>query len=125
MKLSRRLAQASLSAAQQLLLLDMLRRVAAADGEIRADEVHLIQRLLPGADALTGEPGGLETLWPHKELAVTACIYVAVADGEYRVEEAREISRMAHQLGMSAHQLGELEQRTFAELAARARQARG
>ena len=54
--------------------------------------------------------------WPCAELFLTACVYVAVADGEYAVEEARRISLFAHRLGYSARRLSELESRVFEEL---------
>lgn len=120
MKLSHRIAAAGLDPAQRRRFLEELRRVAAADGQICEEEFHLIERLLPGADALLDLPAELDALWAHGALLVTACIYVAVSDGEYGVEEARMISNLAHQLGMSAHQLSQLEARTFTELAERA-----
>ncbi len=119
MKLRSRIAAAHLDPGQQRRLLRVLRDVAQADGRIVEAEFELIARLLPGADRLEVVAADLESLWPHAELVVTACIYVAVADGEYCVSEARHVSALAHGLGMSAHQLAELEARVFAELAER------
>lgn len=120
MKLSTRIAALELSPAQRRRLRAELLRVAEADGHVRPEETRLVERLLPLAGQLQVEPAELDSLWRHGELLITACIYVAVADGEYGVEEARVISALAHQLGMSAHKLGEVEQRTFALLAERA-----
>ncbi len=116
MKLSRRIAAADLDPAARRRFLELLRDTAKADGRIVEEEFSLIEKLLPGADAPGVEPGALESLWPHAELVVAACLYVSVSDGEYCVDEARHISRLAHSLGMSAHQLSEVEQRVFAEL---------
>ena len=49
----------------------------------------------------------------HAELFVRACVTVALADGQYSVEEARLVSGLAHRLGVSAHQLAELETTVF------------
>ncbi|MCB9780897.1 MAG: hypothetical protein H6742_20175 [Alphaproteobacteria bacterium] len=119
-RLSRRIADAGLAPEVRRRFLDELRRVAAADGPVEEAEFSLIERLLPGADTIQAEPAELQSLWPHSELLLTACVFVAVADGEYGVEEARTISDLAHRLGLSAHQLGALEARVFGELQARA-----
>lgn len=116
MKLRRRIAAAHLDPAQQRRLLQVLREVAQADGRIVEAEFELIARLLPGADAIDTPAAELESLWPHAELVVTACIYVSVADGDYCVAEARYVSALAHSLGMSAGQLARLEERVFKEL---------
>lgn len=118
MKLSRRIAAAGLSAPARQRLRLLLREVAVADGQVRAEEADLVRRLVPEAEP-AGEAAALDALWPHKELVVQACVYVAVADGAYGVEEARAVGRVAHQLGLSSHQLGRIEEAVFTELAAR------
>ncbi|NOY27381.1 MAG: hypothetical protein GXP62_16060 [Oligoflexia bacterium] len=122
MKLSARIAALDLAPAQRRRIRDELVRVARSDGHIRPEETRLVDRLVPLTVDLKVPPASLDSLWRQGELLITACIYVAVADGEYGVEEARAVSALAHQLGLSARRLGELEQNTFAELAARARQ---
>ena len=118
MKLRRRLAQLPLDPAARRCLYEQLLAVAAADGVVGDIEEHLIERLLPRAGAAAAA-SSLDPLWPHAELVLTACIYVAVSDGAYGVEEARHVSQLAHSLGMGAAQLSELEARVFAELATR------
>ena len=123
--LSARIAALALSDAQRRCFADELRLVAAADGPPNAEELGLIERLLPPGGAPAAgesevEPAGLQSLWRHAELLVIACIYVAVSDGEYTVDEARAVSVLAHQLGLSSRRLRQVEERTFAELARRA-----
>ncbi len=142
MRLTERIAAAGLSDSGARVFAAGLRRVANADGQVEAGEARMVERLCAALATGRDEPsrGGasntlagratdamseLESLWGQAELFLTACIYVAVVDGEYGVEEARIVSLFAHRLGLSAHQLAELEGRVFTELKERgARSAR-
>lgn len=94
-----------------------------ADGTTKAALVARLRSALQDPDAggtgWEAEPAPFEALWPHGELFLTACITIAVADGEYRIEEARLISHYAHRLGLSARQLAALESKVLKQLAAR------
>lgn len=83
---------------------------------------ELIERLVDRFWSPTDTAAPFEALWPHAELFLTTCITVAVADGEYSVEEARAISLLAHRLGYSVRGLSGLESRVFADLKSRAQE---
>ncbi len=93
-----------------------LLELAGVDGAATGDEHALVERLLAqhAQGAVSSAP--FDALWPHAELFLTACVYVAVIDGHYGVEEARRLSEFAHQLGFSAHRLARLEAEAFREL---------
>lgn len=116
MRLRQRLDELDISPSARRRFREELLGVARADGRVAEEEQRLIDRLLP---VEPGELAGIESLWRYRELLVEAAIYVSVADGEYRVEEARAVSELAHRLGLSARALHELEQRTFDGLKAR------
>ncbi len=122
-KLTKRIRAAALSPAAARTFGAGLREITHGL-EASAERDALISRLVGALD--DGPSAPFEALWPHAELYLTACVYVAVSDGQYRVEEARLISEHAHRLGFSARQLAELEARVFAELRERgaARMAR-
>lgn len=136
MRLTARIADARMDDATAGVFVAALRQLALADGVVGDAEARLVARLTAGMAgsevghlALGPAPAGLEDvhrgaevelLWPHAELFLTACIFVAVSDGEYGVDEARVISRYAHRLGMSSHQLSALEAKVFDQLKARA-----
>lgn len=118
-RLSTRIKQADLPPAVARTFADGLRQVIGEDPEAGSTKAALVDRVL---GALTGQadtPAPFEALWPHGELFLTACVTLAVVDGEYRVEEARLISHYAHRLGLSARQLAELESRTIRQLVER------
>ncbi|MCK6502929.1 hypothetical protein L6R53_05955 [Myxococcota bacterium] len=119
MKLSARITALELSAPLQRRFRQVLAELAASDGEVNAAEARLIDRLAPPPVDDTVEPAPLQGLWKHAEVLVEACLFVAVCDGEYCVEEARRVSELAHALGLSARRLREVEARTFAHLQAR------
>jgi len=116
MHLSNRIAESRLSDAVARTFADGLKQVAAADGPENNVERQLISRLVNVSWSSSSDPAPFEALWSCAELFLTACIYIAVADGEYAVEEARRISLFAHRLGYSARRLSELESRVFEEL---------
>ena len=124
-RLSERIASAGLSPSVARAFAEGLREVAAAKGGVNGDELALIGRLFEGLWGPDTRLAPFESIWPHGELFLTACVYVAVADGHYDVEEARVVSAYAHRLGLSAHQLSELESRVFAELRQRGTEAEG
>jgi tellurite resistance protein len=116
MHLSNRIAESGLSDAVARTFADGLKQVALADGPENDVERQLISRLVDVLWTSSSDPAPFEALWSCAELFLTACVYVAVADGEYAVEEARRISLFAHRLGYSARRLSELESRVFVEL---------
>ena len=127
MRLARRIADAGLTPQMALAFAEGLREIAGCDGGPGPDEAALIRRLLERVTVARegeAEPIPLEEIWTHAELFLTACVYVAVVDGQYGVEEARRTSEFAHRLGFSARQLAALEARVFGELKLRAAQAR-
>ncbi|MGB0638070.1 MAG: hypothetical protein ACPGTU_01985, partial [Myxococcota bacterium] len=84
------------------------------------DEVILIMHVVGALDEKF-TPAPFESLWRHAELFLTACLHVAVADGQYSIEKARHISSLANRLGWSAAQLSTLEGRVLHALAERGR----
>ena len=124
-KLSHRIRQAGLSDEVARAFAQGLREVIVGPVTAQDERLRLIDRLV-GAVA-PGEEAPFEALWPHAELFLTAALTVAVADGQYIVEEARKISDFAHRLGLSARQLSQLEARVFTDIRARgaARMAAG
>lgn len=118
-RLSTRIKQAALSPEVARTFADGLRAVIGADPTEGTAKAALVARVLGALPADPSEGAPFEALWPHAELFLTACVTVAVADGEYRVEEARLISNFAHSLGLSARQLAELERRTIRQIVQR------
>jgi hypothetical protein len=117
-RLSTRIREAALAPDVARTFANGLRQVMGQDTADGTTKSALMGRLL-GALKEGPEPAPFDALWPHRELFLTGCITMAVADGEYRVEEARLISHFAHRLGLSARQLADLEARVFGQLAAR------
>lgn len=122
MSLRDRIVAAGMSPPVARAFADALRAVAVADGGPHSAELVAIESLLDSIAPDDVEPAPLEALWPYRELLVTSCIFLAVVDGGYGVEEARKISDFAHRLGLSAHKLAGIEDEVFAELRARAGQ---
>lgn len=116
MHLSCRIAESGLSNAVAQTFADGLKQVARADGPESDVERQMIDRLVDVLWISGTEPAPFEALWPCAELFLTACIYVAVSDGVYAIEETRRISLFAHRLGYSARRLSELESQVFQEL---------
>lgn len=116
MRLAHRVRAAGLSAAVLRTFADALTEVASAKGGLDGNETALINKLLGRDLSVDVEPAPFEALWPHAELFLTCCIYVAVTDGHYDVEEARAVSAFAHRLGLSAVQLSAFEEKVFREL---------
>jgi hypothetical protein len=109
-RLSRRVAQAGLPPAARHSLRQALLAVASANGEPDPAQSALILKILgPEEEPGAAEPAPIESLWPHAELFVTAAVTVATADGRYDIDEARIVATLAHNLGLSAHQLSALE----------------
>lgn len=122
--LAERIEAAELSPEVARTFSDALLELAGVDGEATGEEHGLVGRLLAHLAEGAVSPAPFEALWPHAELFLTACVYVAVVDGHYGVEEARRLSGFAHRLGFSAHRLAEVEGRTFRELRERGALAR-
>lgn len=122
--LAERIESAGLSPEVARTFRDALLELAGVDGEATGEEHGLVGRLLAHLAEGAVSPAPFEALWPHAELFLTACVYVAVIDGHYGVEEARRLSGFAHALGFSAHRLAEVEARTFRELRERGALAR-
>ncbi|MCB9745721.1 MAG: hypothetical protein H6740_24315 [Alphaproteobacteria bacterium] len=98
-----------------------LRDVAAVDGGMHSSELVAVSSVLDTLTPDEAPPAPMEALWPYRELLIRTSIYVAVIDGGYSMREARAVSALAHQLGVSAHQLAEIEDEVFQELRAKAR----
>ena len=97
-----------------------LDQLAQIDGRgFDPDEAALILRV-------TGEVQDVEMapfdvlLW-HAELFLSACLFVAVADGQYTIEQSRHISHLAGRLGWSAERLSGLGGSVLDELERRGR----
>ena len=118
-RLSQRVADAQLAPPVARTFAEGLMEVVAHDSTEEPTKRKLIRRVMGEALQPGSEAAPFEALWPHARLFLTACIYVAVTDGSYGVEEARHISALAHRLGLSARQLEQLEARVFAELKVR------
>ena len=78
-----------------------------------------IGRADPGASRQAERPAPFEAPWPHSELFLTACVTVAVTDGEYRISEARRSPITP--IGFSARQLADLESRVLRKIVERVR----
>ena len=118
-RLRKRIAAASLSPTVARTFADGLAQLVALAPQQAKTKQRLIERLLGTVPSTQTPSAPFDALWPHGELFLTACIYVAVTDGQYRVEEARQVSAFAHRLGLSAQGLKRLEAKVFAELGAR------
>ena len=94
MHLSSRIAESGLSNAVAQTFADGLKQVARADGPENDVERQLIDRLVDVLWTSDADPAPFEALWSCAELFLTACVYVAVADGEYAVEEARRMKQV-------------------------------
>lgn len=93
--------------------------LADVDGTPTTEVRSLISRLIQVCWESDDVPADHEALWPVAEEFLTACLYVAVANGDYSVAQARHISRLATQLGYSARQLSDLESQVLGTLAIR------
>jgi tellurite resistance protein len=121
MRLADEIAAAGLTPAMRRVFTRGLRAVARADGALDEPERRAIEVLLGGSLGENAPREPLESIWPHAELFVRACIHVALVDGHYRVEEARAVGKLAHRLGLSVQRLEALERQVFAKLEAAAR----
>ncbi len=121
MRLADEIAAAGLTPAMRRVFRRGLSAVARADGSIEEPERLAIEALLGESLGRNAPREPIESIWPHAELFVRACIHVALVDGHYRVEEARAVGRLAHRLGLSAHRLAALEKQVFDKLEAATR----
>jgi hypothetical protein len=125
MHLADEIAAADLTPSMRRVLARTLRGVAGADGPVVEAEERAIGALLGGESWEGAHREPIESIWPHAELCVRACIHLALVDGDYRVEEARAVGQVAHRLGLSAQRLAAVERQVFRTLrAAAARRAR-
>ena len=98
-----------------------LERLAQIDGQgFDPDEAALIVEIVGEAPSVE-LCAPLDALWPYRKLFLTACLYVAVADGRYSIEQSRHISQLAQNLGWSVRQLSELERVVLNDLEERGR----
>ena len=97
-----------------------LDRLAQIDGRgFDPDEAALILRVT--GEVQDSEMAPFESLWRHTELFLSACLFVAVADGQYTVEQSRHISHLADRLSWSAERLSILEGEVLGGLERRGR----
>jgi len=118
-RLSTRIKQAGLAPDVARTFAEGLREVIGEDPAEGTTKAALVDRILGALAGQAEAAAPFEALWPHGELFLTACVTVAVADGEYRVGEARLISNHAHRLGFSARQLAALEKRVIRRIVER------
>ena len=115
-----RIRQAQLPPAALARLAHELDRVAQVDGRgFDPDEAALI--LCVTGEVLDTEMAPFESLWREGEIFLSACLFVAVADGQYTIEQSRYISRLASRLGWSAARLSALESDVLGQLEKRGR----
>ena len=112
-RLSRRIREASLSPAVAAAFAAGLSEVIVGQSNAEDPRRLLIERLVGPVNTA---PAPFEALWPWSELFLSACLTVALADGNYRTEEARVVSAFAHRLGLGARQLAMLESKVFQEI---------
>ena len=114
-RISSQIKEAELSDAQVLAFCQALRELARAGRPTDTAVAQLEQRLREGveSDCL---PAPVEALWKHRELFLRACITAAVCQGEYSIESARIVGGFARDLGISARQLSDLEDRVMGAL---------
>ena len=122
-RLRLRIRQAQLPPTVLARLAYELDRVAQVDGRgFDPDEAALI--LCVTGEILETEMAPFESLWREGEIFLSACLVVAVADGQYTIEQARHISRLASRLGWSAARLSALESEVLGQLERRGRAQR-
>ena len=115
-----RVRQAQIAPSVLVRLAHELDRVAQVDGQgFDPDEAILILRM-------TGEQGDVpmapfDSLWRYAEVFLSACLFVAVSDGRYSIEQSRYISHLASRLGWSAAQLACIETSVLDQLEQRGR----
>ena len=118
-RLTKRLARRKLSSEVAHAFATALVGVAEVDGPVDAEEQALIERLVPRSWQPQDQRAPFESLWQHADVFLTACLYIAVANGNYSVAQARHIGLLANRLGQSARQFSDLETRVMAELTLR------
>ena len=97
-----------------------LDQLAQIDGRgFDPDEAALILRVMGEVQDVELAP--FDALLWHAELFLSACLFVAVADGQYTIEQARHISHLAGRLGWSAARLSRLEGQVLDDLERRGR----
>ncbi len=121
--LQREIADSNLSAAQQRRFRRMIVDVVIDNGRIGTMESQYVQHLFMTLD----NPGGddiadVESLWQHSELVLKTAITVSVLSGRYPIEQARRVSRLAQQFGLSAKKLRALEDQALRAIQFRGRQ---
>ena len=115
-----RVRQAQLTRGVLARLAHELDIVAQIDGQgFDPDEAILILRVTGESDDST--MAHFDALWRHAKLFLTSCLFVAVSDGQYSVEQSRHISHLASRLGWSAAQLAHLESMVLGQLERRGR----
>ena len=97
-----------------------LDQLAQIDGRgFDPDEAALILRVT--GEVQDTEMAPFDALWKHTELFLSACLFVAVADGQYTVEQSRHISHLADRLSYSVERLSILEGEVLGGLERRGR----
>jgi len=97
-----------------------LDRLAQIDGRgFDPDEAALILTVTGDVQELKMAP--FNSLWHQSRLFLSACLFVAVSDGQYTIEQSRHLSQMASRLGWSASRLALLEAEVLGHLEKRGR----
>lgn len=115
MRLVDRIEGSGLTPSELAAFRDVLESVSGAGGYTTVERA-LVAGLFERAELDDVEPASFDELWPHAELVITAALTLAVSDGNYGVEEARVIGRLASRLGYSAAGLAEIERRVIEDL---------
>jgi len=103
--------QAKLNNDERALFKSLLITVGMADGGMSSLEIQFIEKMFP---TVANEfESTIEQLWPYADLLLSTCVCLAVLNGRYPVEKARQVSQIAHSLGFSAKKLRKLEEQAL------------
>lgn len=89
----------------------LIKDIAQNQDSIPPLEMRYLNHLFPEVANVDASP--IEKLWPHSDLLLTTCVYMAVLNGRYPIDKARKISKLAHQFGFSARKLRTLEEQAL------------
>jgi hypothetical protein len=100
--------EAKLSPSQYSCFRQVLKDIAYIQGRLGTMETRFIDHLFKDVE-ISEARSEINELWGCSELVLTSAVTVSVLSGRYPIEQARRISRLAHQFGYSARKLRILE----------------
>ena len=100
--------EAKLSPSQYSCFRQVLKDVASVKGRLGTMENRFIDHLFKSVEVSEAR-SEINELWGCSELVLTTAVTLSVLSGRYPIEQARRISRLAHQFGYSARKLRVLE----------------